>query len=129
MQTQSSKRRKKNKLITQPQMLDKLTQRDADFFESSYKRQHPKDHIQTMTNYVYDKADDPKPQPKKTNTDHLSAQDLKDLNRIKNAIIAKEKTFIIGADNLLNLKTTELKTVRISRDNVIKRERELYDNH
>jgi hypothetical protein len=45
---------------------------------------------------------------------------------IKNNIVSKEKNFVLGEENLLRLKDIQLQTWRISRDNVTKREQEMY---
>jgi hypothetical protein len=56
----------------------------------------------------------------------LTPQDAKDLKNIKNNIVSKEKNFVIGEENPLRLKAIQLESWRISRENVTKREEELY---
>jgi hypothetical protein len=45
---------------------------------------------------------------------------------IKTNIVSKEKNFVLGEENPLRLKDIQLKTWRISRENVAKREQEMY---
>lgn len=61
---------------------------------------------------------------------YLTEKDHADLKKIEDRLASKQKNFIVGAETLWgDLKSTEVKNTRISRNNVTKKENEMYQNY